>query len=270
MIKVNVEFEKISDVLSAVNTVTHTVQTSANMNQLMKSANTLLTSEFVMHMSRAAIANPSSFSHMYDWKGIGDPNARLWTHKMRGRGSNRELTFDFKASKRSVPISPLLQSKGVKRSHVFVWKAPILELGLPVRITQKLAKVLVFEEKEVKNPARSTGKGYVSSGAVYYDGLIHIERQGSPLAWGAFTREFLQWFQSEKPDQILKESLTKKIERTVKNSVDAKMQSISKKKSKTFTMYPVGIDEGFQKKLDESLQRDYSQIANTRRLITDE
>lgn len=270
MIKVSFETQKIVDTLTVLNTVSHTLQTDVHVNDLMKSANTLITSEFVMHMSKQAIANPKRFGHMYDWGGVGDPNARLWKHNLRGRGSVRELTFDFKASKRPVPVAPALSAIGVKRNHIFVWKAPILELGLPVRISPKLAKVLVFEEKQVKNPASSRGMGYAKNGIVFYDGMINIDRQGSITTWNSFTEEFLSWFGSGNPSAVLKRDLATTINNTVTTEVNKRVASVANKMTKTITMQPIGIDANFNNKLIKALRANYIGQARQRRTLTDE
>lgn len=270
MIKVTVDFEKVNKSLNVVNTVSHTVKSDSHVKDLMKAANVLLTSEFIMHMSRAAVAAPKMYGHMYDWGGIGDPGARLWKHNLRGRGDVRELTFDFKASKRTVPVAPALAAVGVKRRHIFYWKAPVMELGLPVRISPVIAKMLVFEEKNVKNPSSSIGEGYARSGIVYYRGTINIDRQGSQMHWGSFTQEFLRWFGSNQPDQILRDNLESKIKNTIRTTVNAALRTPTRVSTKTITMQPVGLDAGFQKTLDESLRKDYSKSIATRRLMSDE
>lgn len=267
------ETEKFGKVANVIDAVAVTIKTDAHVNDLIKSANTIITAEFVNHMSREALSHPLEFGHMYDWGEIGNPGQRLWRHVLRGRGANRQMSFDFKASTKMVPVDPALAAVGVRRNHRFTWKAPVIELGKPVSISPKLARALVFMAKEVKRGASSSGHGFQSDGRVYFNGTINISKAGPAEAWGSFTNEFNTWFRSGIPDQLIKSHLEPKIGKSIRNTVVNRLRSISglKTKPKTIKLEPVGIDKAFAATLAQSLHTNYIAAAATRRaLVTDD
>lgn len=252
MINMQAEFSKMVDVSDAINTVSVTVKSDRHMNDLIKAADSILQSEFIIHMTGEALRQPKKFSHMYDWGQLGDPNGKLWKTNLRGRGSKRTSTFEFKASKKTVPVSETLRSLGVKQNHVFYWKAPVLEYGLPVRIYPKLASMLVFEYR---------GK------IVFRRGTVSIGRQGNTISWNAFTNEYNNWF-SHKSAAVISDQLLSKSTKTIGNSLYAKIKKIATTRSKTFQIKPVGVDPNFGSVLQAALTKDYIGVAANRRVAT--
>src|SRR6185437_13951164 len=106
------------------------LKSDRHVSTLIKVAHDLTASEFILHMSKAALST-RTFNHMYEWNRAGDPNAKLWRHVLKGNGAKRQAFFEFKASKSIVPVDPQLARVGVKKIHVFVWKSMVLETGLP-------------------------------------------------------------------------------------------------------------------------------------------
>lgn len=272
MFNIGMESDKFGKVANMIDTVSVTLKTDAHIDDLIKHSNTLITAEFVVHMQREALAKPSKFGHMYEWGQVGDPNGRLWRHVLRGRGASRQLSFDFKASKKAVPVAPRLASIGVRRNHIFTWKAPIMELGKPVSISPKLAKMLVFEAKEVKRGASSSGTGYQADGRVFYNGTINIAKAGAQEAWGSFTEEFNTWMRSGIPEQLIKAKIQPAVYRGIKRAVLNKLVSLRKTnpRIKTITFEPVGIDRNFAATLAQSLRTNYIAGAASRRALTDD
>lgn len=267
MFNIGMDADKFGKVGNVIDAVSVTINSDVHVNDLVKASNTLITGEFVLHMSSAAVSEPLKFGHMYDWGMVGNPQGRLWKHILRGRGRTRQLSFDFKASTKAVPVAPRLSAIGVKNNHIFTWKAPVMELGLPVRISPVLAQALVFEAKEVKRGASSTGTSYASDGIVFHKGTIAISKAGPAEAWGAFTNEFNSWFRSGMPEQIIKTQLAPIIDQTIRTAVAGKLKSIGglKTKPKTFTLEPVGVDKSFAATLANSLRANYIAGAALRR-----
>jgi hypothetical protein len=272
LFNIGMETEKFGQVANVIDAVCVTIKTDAHVNDLIKSANTIITAEFVTHMSNEALNHPLKFGHMYDWAGIGNPGERLWRHVLRGRGASRQMSFDFKASTKMVPVDPILSSVGVKRNHQFTWKAPVIELGKPVSISPKLAAMLVFVAKDVKRGANTTGSGFQHDGRVYFNGTINIAKAGPAEAWGSFTNEFNTWFRSAIPGELIKTKLEPAIGRVVKNTVLNRLKAISslKTKPKTITLEPVGVDKNVAATLAKSLHTSYIAAAATRRALVND
>jgi hypothetical protein len=253
--KATLEVDKISETMNMVNSVAYTLNTNAHVNELITSAHRIISSQFIIHMSQVAFSSPQRFEHMYEWGRVGDPNSRLWKHILRGAGSNRSATFDFKASRKAVPIKPSKQKVGVQSNHIFVWKAPILELGLPVRISPKLASTLVMDFP----------KG--ASTLTYTKRTIYIPRQGSSEVWGSFTNEFMRFFSGGIPRELIKTELEPKIKSGVRQAIKIGISRLNgKAKSKTIKIVPVGIDKNFVTTLNNSLRISYINAARTRRI----
>jgi len=267
------DFDKIGKVTNMVDTIGVTIKTNSHINDLVTNSNAVITGEFVLHMSKEAMGSPKKFQHMYEWGHVGDPNYRLWKHILRGRGAQRQLTWDFKASTKSVPVAPALKAIGVKQNHIFTWKAPVLELGLPVHISPILAKFLVFEAKETSRRSAISGKGFEHGGIVFHDGTIAIAKQGNEQSWNAFTTAFNEWFKSGMPEMVIRTNIGAIAQKTIKRTALQKLASIAslKTKTKTFTLQPIGIDAGFQTKLANSLRANYiAGAANRRVLVADD
>lgn len=99
-----------------------------------------LEKDFNEYVDAQARMNPKSLHHVYEWKKVGNKNARLFDLKIVGRsGLSFMVSSDFKQSKSMVPTS-----YGNSR-HVFKSKAYVIEKGLPVVIRPKASKRLTFE-----------------------------------------------------------------------------------------------------------------------------
>lgn len=254
MFKVTMETGKISDAMDLVNSVSYALNTNAHVNDLITAANRIIAAEFIIHMSREAFNSPKTFEHMFEWGRNGDPNARLWKHILRGAGRSRIATFDFKASKTSVPVRPPKAAVGVKQNHIFVWKAPVLELGLPVRISPQIASTLVYDIKGTNQ-------------LVYTKRTIYIPRQGNPEVWGAFTNEYMRWWGGGMPATIVKTILEPKIHAGIKQAMSVGVSKIGKKTTrKSFEIRAAGIDKNFVTTINNSMRASYIDAARNRRV----
>lgn len=262
---------KIIDANNLIATVSTTISSDVHMNNLLNAAHTIMTGEFVLHMSQVSIANPKKFQHMYEWGRVGDPNSRLWKHTLKGRGKLRSTVFEFKASKKTVPVDPKLAEVGVKQNHIFYWKAPILEYGLPVKIYPKIAKALAYLEKPGHGQGTVSGSSFSSGGVIYTKGTVNIPRAGSPEMWGSFTEEYTRWFNSDSPNNAISQQLTSKTQKIIKSKFLSKLSQIikTKKKEKSFTIQ-VKTNQDFQQELNASLAKDYSAAAANRRMVSDD
>lgn len=96
--------------------------------------------DFGSYIDAQARVRPKSLHHVYEWKRVGNPNARLFKLKVISQeGISFKIGYEFLDSKTLVPTD-----KGVHR-HVFANKAFIMEEGMPVIIRPRFAERLVFE-----------------------------------------------------------------------------------------------------------------------------
>lgn len=267
MFNIKSDLGKISEVGTAINTIETTLKSDRHVSTLIKAAHDLTANEFILHMSKVAVST-RTLNHMYEWNRVGDPNAKLWRHVLKGRGKTREAFFEFKASKTMVPVDPKLAAIGVKKIHTFVWKSMVLETGLPVRISPKLAKYLVFIDKN-KGAGTGIGEGFKSGGIVYFKGTIHIARAGNDKIQGSFTREWTEWWNSESPGNVIDNNLTKPALDSIKKTLAEKIGTFAnlKDRKKTFSIKPLTVDPNFQKKIEESLTKNYIGAAAQRKML---
>ena len=272
MFNIKSELDKFREVGVAVHTIEATLKSDRHVSSLIKAAHEVTAGEFVAHMSSESMNNPENLSHMYEWGQVGDPNGKLWRHILKGNGANRSAFFEFKASKKIVPVDPRLQRVGVKKIHVFVWKSMVLENGLPVSISPKLAKYLVFISKDATSRASSSGKGFVKNGIVYHKGTISIAKAGNQRINGSFTREWTQWWRSGQPEIAIRQTLTKPAIDAIKKTFAEKVRSFAnlKDKEKSFKITAIVPDRLMEQKFQETLQKNYIAAAAARRSLMED
>jgi hypothetical protein len=272
MINIKAELDKFREVGVAVSTIEATLKSDRHVSSLIKAAHEVTAGEFVAHMSGAALRETGKYDHMYEWNQVGDPNGKLWRHILKGNGANRVAFFEFKASKKTVPVDPKLQTVGVRKIHVFVWKSMVLENGLPVKISPKLAKYLVFVSKKKTRSATSRGVGFEKNGIIYYKGTISIARAGNQRINGAFVGEWTQWWNSDSPNMAIRRTLTKPALEAMKKTFAEKVASFAnlKQKDKTFTVTALVPDRLMEGKFQESLRKNYIAAAASRRSLMDD
>lgn len=132
-----------------------------------------LADEFGRQIDLVAKTNPDNYHHVYEWRLTGIKRGRLWKFKVRGRGSQKIATFEFKASRTPIP-NPMERYRSKKndpiknvpfdvvkrlssRKHFFYWKAPIMEAGSTVTINPRYSSVLFIplNEPSIHNPDRN-------------------------------------------------------------------------------------------------------------------
>jgi len=136
--------------------------------------------------------------------------------------------FEFKASKKTVPVPKELQAVGVKRRHIFYCKAPIIEYGLPVRISPKTAKALVYLKKASQSNPNSRFVGWESGGIIYRESPVNIDKQGNKMTWGSFTKEYIAWFSGDEPKKLVQNAVLKPAGKTIKQVLDSELKQVNK------------------------------------------
>lgn len=99
-----------------------------------------LKKDFGLYVDAQARIKPKSLHHVYEWKKIGDMNARLFQINLVGsKGLSFQIDYELLPSKSYVP------SKKKGKKYKFANKASVMEAGMPVIIAPKSSKRLVFE-----------------------------------------------------------------------------------------------------------------------------
>jgi hypothetical protein len=135
-----------------------------------------LQQDFGLYVDAQARVNPQSLHHVYEWNKVGNSGSRLFKLNVTERnGLSFKLGSTFLMSK-----SPVPNSFG-KRKYVFKNKASVMEAGMPVIISPRAAKRLVFET--------STGTVYMPIGA-----SVTVTRPGGGKATGRFQIAYARFF----------------------------------------------------------------------------
>jgi hypothetical protein len=172
--------------------------TTIYIDDAMQYATTHLGGLFERAMDTAARFAPERYNHVYEWgetygsrETVGVPEYRLWRLKYGGGRGRRTVGFEFLPSHRPSPIEPQLLEPGKKGRvvnegvHIFTWKAPIMEYGLPVTIMPQLAKKLAFVDPQ-------TGKLVFTSRTI-------TDVPGKDKLEGNFTTFYTAWWTEEAP-----------------------------------------------------------------------
>ena len=97
-------------------------------------------SDFGDYIDAKARTSPKSFHHVYEWKRVGDDEARLFKlKKLPADGLSLKINYELTDSKSFVP------SENSNNKHVFVKKASIMEEGKTVVIAPRFSERLVFD-----------------------------------------------------------------------------------------------------------------------------
>lgn len=127
-----------------------------------------------------SVMNPTQLGHMYEWGELGDPEGRLWNMILAPISSGKYvLDYNFKAAVAPNPQGEELTGiPGDTRqsdSHVFQWKAAVMELGIPVTISPKYSPILAIPTHETVNynagemtPTTGGGNPYGGAGEMRF------------------------------------------------------------------------------------------------------
>jgi hypothetical protein len=132
--------------------------------------------DFGLYVDAQARTNPKTLHHVYEWNKVGNSGSRLFKLNVTERnGLSFKLGTTFLTSKTPVP-----NSFG-KKKYVFKNKASVMEAGMPLIISPRAAKRLVFET--------STGVVYMPIGA-----SVTVTRPGGGKATGRFQIAHARFF----------------------------------------------------------------------------
>lgn len=167
------------------------IKTTRHLGPVLKYTHAVLSDEFTEYMSTVAPTQAARFHHVYEWGMVGIPSAKLWSDKLVGGGNNRIATWQWRASKKVVPVRQDFQDVGVKQIHVFTWKAPVMEYGDSVTITPKRGKFLAYFTGPTTPEGKYPGPG--GDEPTITTNPIQVQNPGG-VTRGSFTREYVEWW----------------------------------------------------------------------------
>jgi len=157
------------------------------LEEVAKAAFVIVGEKFMLATDRQAVRNPKSFHHVYEWKNLGNPRARLFVlNKTEMMNGSIAVSSKFLTSKVPVPIDPELLMPGnsgkfVNKRNIFRNKAQVMENGQP--ITYEAQRMLAFMGRN--------GLTFVRPGTV-----VHIQNPGGVSTKNAFSSFMLDWYNS--------------------------------------------------------------------------
>lgn len=144
--------------------------------------------DFGEYIDAKARTSPKSLHHVYEWKKVGNPTARLFQlNVLPGEGISFRVASEFKLSTSMVPTG-----KG-KHRHVFANKAFVMEQGNPVVITPRSAERIVFDINGYTV--------YMPKGT-----SVTVRRPGGAAAKQSFEMNKRHYFSSDLVNQSIKRS----------------------------------------------------------------
>ena len=229
----DVNLSQISALIGTIYGMDNTVRTPVYIDALMRYAHSEAAEQFNMDAAAKATAD-QTLNHMYEWGTVGinkgkttrqlspmDPEARLWRHRIVGRGSTKQIDFTYRTSKVPVPqptpdktkVSQEYLDKLSGRKYIFHWKAPIIEQGVKVMLRPKYAKAIFVPFYGQPRSPRLTDRER-ERGFLYHKGPLmnvpgHGTIQGRDLE-GNFTSFWETWWNAAGED-IIAEKMTSEL-----------------------------------------------------------
>lgn len=137
-----------------------------------------ISKDFGGYIDMQARSYTSRLHHVYEWKRVGDPSARLWKLNMNSEANyDMTINYTFRQSKTNVPNTYSL------KKYVFKEKARIMEFRIPVTIRPRAAGGrLVFENKDGETVVMPIGRS------------VYVRRPGGTNVFQGFARTYEKFF----------------------------------------------------------------------------
>lgn len=169
--------------------------------------------------------------HVYEWDMIGNPLGRLWDNRLEGPGANRLATFNWRASKKTVPVpdpslGPNSPDKEFKQIHVFVWKAMVMEYTTNVTIKPKRGNWLGWESEGPNS----------KDGIEFSKGPVTIN-PGGGVTQGIFTATFAEWWGGSGASTIFDREIRQIMEKRNADGIEKHFPGGRRAVKKTITMH---------------------------------
>lgn len=187
MIKLSVNWENLNKQINLKLQGIEELQRPYILDDIAKASFTVLTERFVKAVDVFAVQNPKRMHHVYEWKEIGNPQARLFTvERISVSGGSLIINSSFLPSRTPVPIDPELLIPGnsgryVNKLNIFKNKADVMEKGSPIRYTA--SNMMAF--------AGRNGIRFLRPGTV-----VNIINPGGIGTKNSFAAFMIDWYES--------------------------------------------------------------------------
>jgi hypothetical protein len=238
----------VSDMIGVLEGMSEGMDSDLYVEQLIQEAHKKVVDRF--DEDAAATAATGRFTHMYEFGTAGitrgrpthadptAPDARLYTHKITGRGGNQNIWFDYRPALTRNP-QPTTASTGVpskylrklsKRKYIFWNKAPVMELGLEVEIKSNRGdKGLIF----VPTPGENSPRQFVMFPTKGTANARPISATPGRNSAGSFRTFWLMWWNSSGA-MLLEEEMREDVARDLMRA-----SAEAEKRAKATAMTPV-------------------------------
>jgi hypothetical protein len=156
------------------------------LNEISRAVFVILGERFVLAVDRFSVTNPKRMHHIYEWKKIGSPSARLFVlNKTISTSGYMSISATFKQSKTFVPVNPELLTPGssgkvVTKKNVFKDKAQVMEDGRAV--TYQAKRMLAFMGTDL-------GIKFIRPGTI-----VNIKNPGGKYTKGSLATFMAAWY----------------------------------------------------------------------------
>lgn len=243
MMRFETNLDALGEIFGAITGIQEGLKDPVYMDGLLKAAHSQATKEF--DLAAAATAQTGHMSHMWEYGTPGitggppkfpdptSPAARLWVHKMIGKGGDQIITFTFREAIQRNPRLTTAQTgvpskylrKMSRRKYIFRWKARVIETGEEVEITPKNGHLLFVPfYGEEERSERPRGRGYQMYPA---DRKGPIKVNPGATQAGSFTKFWASWWDA-RGSQIIDDSVELSVDSDVNAVIDAAALRASK------------------------------------------
>ena len=155
------------------------------LDDIARAAFVILGKRFMTATDTYSSVFPKKMHHVYEWKQVGNPNARLFVlERLSILNGNLEITSKFLPSKMPVPVpmeltTPNKKGRYVSTKTIFAQKAEVMESGQVVTFSAK--KTLAFLGQQ--------GIQFIKEGKI-----VNIANPGGVGVKNSFTQHMVEWF----------------------------------------------------------------------------
>lgn len=277
----DVDLSEVYTLTGALGGLNKEFNTSRHLNVVTKSAFEVLSDEFNKQTHAVAAMAPNEYHHVYEWEHIGIPGFGLWRNVLSGRGGTRRVTWEWRASKTTVPTTtnpdgtPKFKTtdkfdpERLNRIHVFVWKAPMMEYNVTVTVRPKLSHVLVFPNREMVGVGGRSGPSTATFTPHFYSFSPGGYVQGNFTAW------FIGWWGGGLGQNVLDKMFNQQRNTALRKSFNRRMAAAPKtaRGTKTVRFVPDGVaakkGRNIARAIASDMEHEYLSMARRRKGVSD-